>query len=167
MDTFLATVFIIICLLLVVVVLLQKGRGGGLGAAFGGAGSSAFGTRTGDVFTWVTIVLTALFLLLAIGSNFVYRPKLQQVSPPKFSVPSGQAYKDQIVEITCDTPGAQVVMTTDGSEPTRNSPRYVIPVKLGKLPVTIKARAFRTGYNPSEVVTVTYTTGATTRAGGG
>ena len=54
-----------ICVLLIVVVLLPKGRGGGLGAAFGGLGSSAFGTRVGDVFTWVTIVLTALFLVLA------------------------------------------------------------------------------------------------------
>ena len=66
MPVFIGTLFIVICILLILVVLLQKGRGGGLGAAFGGAGSSAFGTKTGDVFTWVTIVLTSLFLLLAI-----------------------------------------------------------------------------------------------------
>ena len=66
MDTFVGITFIVVCFLLIVVVLLQKGRGGGLGAAFGGGGGgSAFGTRTGDVFTWVTIVLTAVFLLLA------------------------------------------------------------------------------------------------------
>ncbi len=51
MDILLGTLFIIICVLLIVVVLLQKGRGGGLGAAFGGAASSAFGTKVGDVFT--------------------------------------------------------------------------------------------------------------------
>jgi len=62
MDIFIGALFIIVCLMLIVVVLVQKGRGGGLGAAFGGAASSAFGTRVGDVFTWVTIVLTALFL---------------------------------------------------------------------------------------------------------
>ncbi|HAU37680.1 MAG TPA: preprotein translocase subunit SecG, partial [Phycisphaerales bacterium] len=66
--TIVGMLFLIICVLLIVVVLLQKGRGGGLGAAFGGVGSSAFGTRVGDVFTWVTIVLTALFLLAACGT---------------------------------------------------------------------------------------------------
>ena len=40
----LLTLFIVICVLLVIVILLQKGRGGGLGAVFGGAGSAAFGT---------------------------------------------------------------------------------------------------------------------------
>ena len=75
MGSFLAVLFLIVCILLIVVVLLQKGRGGGLGAAFGGAGSSAFGTKTGDVFTWVTITLTGLFLLLAIITTLVYRPE--------------------------------------------------------------------------------------------
>ena len=61
MAIFLATLFVLVCILLIVVILLQKGRGGGLGAAFGGLGSSAFGTRTGDVFTWVTIVRRPCF----------------------------------------------------------------------------------------------------------
>ena len=64
MEIFLFTLFVITCVLLILVVLLQKGRGGGLGAALGGTGGSAFGTRTGDVLTWVTIVLTSLFLIL-------------------------------------------------------------------------------------------------------
>ena len=54
----LAIVMIIVSLFLIILVLLQKGRGGGLSAAFGGAGGqSAFGSKTGDVFTWVTIVV--------------------------------------------------------------------------------------------------------------
>ena len=73
MTTLFATLFIVICVLLIIVVLLQKGRGGGLGAAFGGMGSSAFGTKIGDVFTWVTIVLVALFLLLAIGTQLMWK----------------------------------------------------------------------------------------------
>jgi preprotein translocase subunit SecG len=67
--------FILICLLLMLVVLLQKGRGGGLSGAFGGVGGhSAFGAKTGDVFTWVTVGLAAAFVLIACIGNFVYQP---------------------------------------------------------------------------------------------
>lgn len=70
-----AVIFIIVCLALVVLVLLQKGRGGGLAAAFGGAGGqSAFGSKTGDVFTWATIVVVAVFLLLAMTLTMNYKP---------------------------------------------------------------------------------------------
>jgi len=68
--------FIIICLLLVFVVLIQKGRGGGLSGAFGGAGGhSAFGAKTGDVFTWITVVLAGLFILVSTGLNYVFLPQ--------------------------------------------------------------------------------------------
>ena len=71
----LAVVFFIVCLLLIVIVLLQKGRGGGLSGAFGGAGGqSAFGSKTGDVFTWITIVIVTVFLLMAIVLTVSYRP---------------------------------------------------------------------------------------------
>jgi len=62
----LVTFFVMICVLLICVILLQKGRGGGLAGAFGGTGGySAFGAKTGDVFTWITIVLTSLFVITA------------------------------------------------------------------------------------------------------
>ena len=70
---FLAVIFIIVCILLIIIVLLQKGRGGGLAAAFGGAGGqSAFGSKTGDVFTWITIVFVGVFLFLAVVLTMVY-----------------------------------------------------------------------------------------------
>ena len=70
-----AVIFIIVCILLIILVLLQKGRGGGLSAAFGGAGGqSAFGSKTGDVFTWATIVVVAVFLLLAMVSTVYFTP---------------------------------------------------------------------------------------------
>jgi preprotein translocase subunit SecG len=50
---------------LILVVLIQRGKGGGLAGAFGGTGgSSAFGSRAGDFFTKVTIVLAAAWILL-------------------------------------------------------------------------------------------------------
>ncbi len=79
-----AFIFVIICVLLILVVLLQKGRGGGLSGAFGGVGGhSAFGAKTGDVFTWVTVGLTALFIIVAIIGNYAFVPRsLATPEPP-------------------------------------------------------------------------------------
>jgi preprotein translocase subunit SecG len=50
---------------LIGLVLIQRGKGGGLAGAFGGAGgSSAFGSRAGDTFTKVTIYAAAVWILL-------------------------------------------------------------------------------------------------------
>ncbi len=50
---------------LILLVLIQRGRGGGLAGAFGGmGGQSAFGTKAGDLFTRVTIVTAAIWILL-------------------------------------------------------------------------------------------------------
>ena len=54
-----------VSLFLILVVLIQRGKGGGLAGAFGGAGgSSAFGTRAGDAFTRFTLIVAAIWLLL-------------------------------------------------------------------------------------------------------
>ncbi len=64
-----------ICGLIILVVLLQRGRGGGLAGAFGGGGSSsAFGAKTGDVFTIVTVVLAAVFLVWFVVGNYSFIP---------------------------------------------------------------------------------------------
>lgn len=61
-------------LFLMIVVLLQRGRGGGLAGAFGGAGGqSAFGTKAGDVFTRITIVVAVIWVVLAGGSGLLMR----------------------------------------------------------------------------------------------
>ncbi len=66
------TLFILVCFLLIMLVLIQKGRGGGLASAFGGAGGhTPFGTKTGDVLTWTTSVLFGVFVLLAIFLNLI------------------------------------------------------------------------------------------------
>src|SRR3954468_15706297 len=63
---------LIICVFLILLVLIQKGRGGGLASAFGGAGgNTAFGSKTGDVLTWATSVVFGVFLILAVVLNLV------------------------------------------------------------------------------------------------
>lgn len=53
---------------IILLVLIQRGRGGGLAGALGGMGGySAFGTRAGDIFTRITIVAAALWLLAAMA----------------------------------------------------------------------------------------------------
>lgn len=66
------TLFIIVCLFMILLVLIQKGRGGGLASAFGGAGANtAFGSKTGDVLTWATSIVFGIFLILAISLNLM------------------------------------------------------------------------------------------------
>lgn len=64
---------ILVCGFLMLVVLVQRGRGGGLVGAFGGAGGmSAFGAKTGDVFTVITIVFAGVFVVLSVLGNYMF-----------------------------------------------------------------------------------------------
>jgi len=151
MTVFLGLLFLIICILLITVILLQKGRGGGLSGAFGGVGGgSAFGARTGDVFTWVTIVLTILFLLLAIGTSLAYRQQ-GTVHAPLIN-PRGRPLTEPIkVSLEPQTKGSTIYFTRNGSEPTEKSSPYDEPfvVRPG---MWVKARAFRPGWKPSAIL---------------
>jgi preprotein translocase subunit SecG len=68
-------IIVILALFLIGIILIQRGKGGGLAGAFGGVGgSSAFGTKTGDVFTKITIgVAIAWILLLMLNVIFTNR----------------------------------------------------------------------------------------------
>ena len=49
---------------LILLILIQRGKGGGLAGAFGGAGgSSPFGSRAGDTFTKITLIVAAVWAL--------------------------------------------------------------------------------------------------------
>ncbi|MCH7990305.1 MAG: preprotein translocase subunit SecG, partial [Planctomycetes bacterium] len=70
--TYISTIaLMLVGFLLIFIILLQRGRGGGLAGAFGGlGGQSAFGTKAGDVFTKITIVLAVVWVALAGLSGF-------------------------------------------------------------------------------------------------
>lgn len=67
--TGLFNVLLVLCsFFLICLVLIQRGKGGGLAGAFGGVGgSSAFGTKAGDVFTKVTIITAIIWFVLNLG----------------------------------------------------------------------------------------------------
>jgi preprotein translocase subunit SecG len=61
----LMVLLLVMAVFLIVLVLIQRGKGGGLAGAFGGmGGQSAFGTKAGDLFTRITIVVAALWIVL-------------------------------------------------------------------------------------------------------
>jgi preprotein translocase subunit SecG len=65
MITLLEIVLFLVALFLILLVMVQRGKGGGLAGAFGGmGGQSAFGTKAGDLFTRVTIVVAAVWIIL-------------------------------------------------------------------------------------------------------
>ena len=69
----------VVGILLMIIILLQRGRGGGLAGAFGGAGGqSAFGTRAGDVFTKITAIMAIIWVFLAGVSRFALEPAATQ-----------------------------------------------------------------------------------------
>ncbi len=62
----LSFVIVLLALFLIGIILIQRGKGGGLAGAFGGVGgSSAFGTKTGDVFTKITVGVAIAWILLS------------------------------------------------------------------------------------------------------
>jgi preprotein translocase subunit SecG len=65
LNAILTSLLILTSLFLICLVLIQRGKGGGLAGAFGGmGGSSAFGTKAGDIFTRVTMITALVWILL-------------------------------------------------------------------------------------------------------
>lgn len=105
--------FFILCAIFVLLILIQKGRGGGISSAFGGAGgNTAFGSKTGDVLTWATSIVFAVFLLMCVALNFLAtevnasqtKDGHQLVAPPvQSSNPAVPAPDDTAVPATPDT----------------------------------------------------------------
>ena len=68
-TTFLEIVHVSVCLFLMLVVLLQQGKGGGMGAAFGGgATAQVFGGRgAGNILTRATAICAGIFMLTSVS----------------------------------------------------------------------------------------------------
>ena len=83
-------------------------------------------------------------------------PGTRRVKTPVFT-PPGQRFLTTIeVSISCETSGAIIRYTLDGTDPTESSPMYTTPILIRNT-TTIKARAYKTGWEPSLIATATYT----------
>lgn len=73
LTTILDIIHIAVCAFLMLVVLLQQGKGGGMGAAFGGgATQQVFGGRgAGNILTRATAVCAAIFMLTSVSLAYV------------------------------------------------------------------------------------------------
>ncbi len=84
----------------------------------------------------------------------------QTVALPTFSPAAGTYTSPINVVISCDTPGADIYYTTDGSDPDEDSESYESPIPVSES-TTVKARAYAEDYNPSFVASAFYNFPAT------
>jgi len=117
--------FIAACAILILIILIQKPQGGGLAGAFGsgsGSGQTAFGTRTGDALTWITVGAFVLFVGLAIAMNYASKPPKAPAAEPKAIAPA------------TTTPAST---TPAGFTPAPSLPTEITPAPAATVPVVI------------------------------
>lgn len=66
LTVFLYVMIFIVALLLITLIMIQPSKSGGMGAAFGGIGESVFGGKAGSHLTKSTVVMTAIFFVVAL-----------------------------------------------------------------------------------------------------
>ena len=90
-----------------------------------------------------------------ISFNFV---GISNVATPTFSPAAGRYETAQTVSITCETTGATIYYTLDGTNPTTSSTPYTSPLTISET-TTVKALAVKDG-EQSAVASAKYTIGA-------
>lgn len=111
-------VIILISFVLICIILIQRGRGGGLAGAFGGVGgSSAFGTKAGDVFTRVTIGVAVAWILLSMLLVVLTNRHSGSAGNPALDFGSGSSLTKDL-GASRKTPGGADVGATPPGAPT-------------------------------------------------
>ena len=77
------------------------------------------------------------------------------VGLPVFSLEPGLYTSPQTLELTTETPEAEIRYTTDGTEPNQDAMLYEAPLDIDQTMAVI-ARAFKDRWEPSDLVTAEY-----------
>ena len=114
----------------------------------------------------VVIRITLAFCIVLLASCSPLVGVSEQAAQPNFGLvggastrisPEGGEFTGAVdVTISSDTAGAEIRYTLDGSAPDENSTRYTEAIRLDET-TTIKARAFKVGFAPSQVSSATFT----------
>lgn len=100
----------------------------------------------------LTVFLSRCDLFFPTGNS--NNSQSQKVETPIILPGSGEYASPQTITITCETEGASVYYTLEGTVPTENSNKYEAPFIITES-TTIKAVGVKDGYDNSETVTVT------------
>ncbi len=107
------------------------------------------GQHIGDL----TVNCDTIIKYVALRGEVTQQP---QVEAPTFTPQEGTHPGPLTVSISCNTENATIHYTTNGTEPTESSPVYSAPLNI-ETTVTIKAKAWKAGYQASATASATYT----------
>lgn len=99
------------------------------------------------------LIFSLLVVLLSCSTKST--ESLPAIAKPVFDPAGGTFTIPQTVTITSQTLGVTIVYTLDGSEPVSNSAVYTGPIRVLST-TTLKARAFRDGWQDSQTTSATY-----------
>ena len=98
---------------------------------------------------------TALVNAVAYAGYWLERIRAGRTGRPRIA-PDGASHSGPVdVRVSCETPEAAIRYTLDGTEPTARSTLLRGLIRVSEN-VTLRARAFRAGLEPSEVVETTF-----------
>ena len=85
-ETILMVLLFLLAIFLILLILIQRGRGGGLAGLAGGlATQNPFGTKAGDIFTRITIIVASIWILICLISV-----RLLGTGRARIDLPQGQ-----------------------------------------------------------------------------
>ncbi len=99
-----------------------------------------------------------LIFLIIFFLTFLSCPPINEskVATPTFNYATGTYNNIFSLEIFCQTPGATIYFTLNGSNPTTSSIIYYDPIYIN-ISITVEAMAVKEGMQNSDLATVTYT----------
>jgi preprotein translocase subunit SecG len=108
MRALLIVLHVVVCLILILVVLLQAGRGASMGAAFGGASQTIFGSAGAGTFLGkMTTVVAIVFMLTTLSLSYFSSERTSSVV--KGYTPQKAAEKTVPLQTQPPAPAAPVV----------------------------------------------------------